>query len=181
MEKNQVLCKKCNKIYSSPSSLSNHKKRMHQEANLQIIEKNNITSINCKFCNKLFSCSQNRWKHEKYRCKVKKNDEADKTIILDLQEKIIKLEEKIQNINVVKQPENEQNIITIVEFGEEPINVISKKDKNEILNSGYGSIFKLIDILHHSKKYPQFHNIQINNLKDKYLKIYKKKRRLYNC
>ena len=53
-------CSICNKVYSSKTSLSNHKRNTHG------IKKNkNNECYNCKHCNKEYSLYKSKWKHEK--------------------------------------------------------------------------------------------------------------------
>jgi hypothetical protein len=64
------------------------------------------------------------------------------------------------------------NNITLVAYGSEDM---SKLDKNEILRilkQGYNSTVKLTETIHFNPKYPEFHNIYITNMKDKYAMMY---------
>jgi hypothetical protein len=52
---------------------------------------------------------------------------------------------------------------------------MTKLDRNEILRVlkvGYDSTIRLTETLHFNPKYPEFHNIYITNMKDKYAMIY---------
>ena len=153
-------------------------------------------SLSCKYCKKQFNHRNNRWRHEK-TCKSK-----DSVIVIDankiilLENKIIELENKInattnksinktnKNINKTNNTNNGtinntttgtiiNNTTNIkVSFGEEDLEKISTKDQKSILNYGYMSMIKLIEMMHLNKEYPEFNNIKIHNLKDKYAKIY---------
>ena len=129
-------------------------------------------SYNCRFCTRNFTLRQYRWRHEK-KCKL----ESDKIVLLE--NKIKELENKIITTNntnngtINNSINNSINNITNIKvsFGDEEIDQITSKEKKNILNSGYSSLVKLIELVHLNKGYPQFQNIKINNLKDKFAKI----------
>ena len=83
----RYTCEKCNKLYSSASSLWNHRTKKHKVQNNSIEQHNNsseqhnnsiepkITAIksehfNCRFCDKLYKHQQSRSRHE-IICKTK--------------------------------------------------------------------------------------------------------------
>ena len=185
---NLLRCNCCNKYYSSKSSLCNHNKKFHNNSlthkstiiaqNSTIIAQNSTliapNNYNCKYCNKNFSRNYCVIRHEKI-CKNKKNILIDTDEILILKKKIIELENKIGNNTVNNTNNGIINNITNnikVSFGDEDIEKLSTKDKKKILNSGYCSLVKLIEMIHLNKDYPQYQNIKINNLKDKFAKTY---------
>lgn len=135
----------------------------------------NTTKNTCKFCNKIFSRNDSRTRHEKI-CKEKKNKIIEFTKIELLENKIKELENIITINNCTNNGTIINNINTInnikITFGKEEIDKILKKDKKKILNSGYSSLIKLIEIMHLNKEYPQYQNIKIHNLKDKYAKTF---------
>jgi len=180
-DKNVLRCNICTKYYSSKSSLCNHNKKYHSNSvilNSTLIAQNSTliapNKYNCKYCNKNFSRNYCVTRHEK-TCKNKKNMLINSDEILKLQNKIIELENKIGNNTVNNTNNGTINNITNnikVSFGDEDIDKISTKDKKKILNSGYCSLIKLIELIHLNKDYPQYQNIKINNLKDKFAKTY---------
>uniref|UniRef100_A0A6C0HYT2 C2H2-type domain-containing protein n=1 Tax=viral metagenome TaxID=1070528 RepID=A0A6C0HYT2_9ZZZZ len=95
-------CKICNKIYSTSSSLSNHKKKFHNENIIKYDKKNEENKLyNCKYCEKKYKSHTARWSHEK-KCiiKVKDKHEDEKQIIIDkLKDEIIELQKKLIKTN----------------------------------------------------------------------------------
>ena len=185
-------CTICNKKYSSYKSLWNHNKKYHIDcvipnntnvilSNTNVTPNSNAINYNCKYCNKEFKLRQYRWKHEKI-CKHKeKLVLVNPNELVELKNKIKELEDKIvtnasnnTNNGTINNNNNQTNITNNIKvtFGEEEIDMLSVKNKKKILNSGYLSLIKLIEMVHLNKDYPQFQNIKIHNLKDKFAKIY---------
>ena len=192
MEKvnSKYYCDICDKYYKSVNSLSNHKRKFHNNNKPNFsqdkpdyqfdISQNGL--YECRFCNKKYKHIQSRWKHEQ-KCKVEYNDEKEilqkenlelkkelkeiKQQMLDLMNKTCKMHPKtLQKINNQLNNCNITNI-NIVKFGKEDVmNTLSRKEKLKILNNGYQSFNKLIEYVHFNDKYPQFKNIAITNLKD---------------
>lgn len=53
--------------------------------------------------------------------------------------------------------------------------IFLKLDKKEIINvlrNGFNSTLKLTETIHFNPKHPEFHNIYITNMKDKYAMMY---------
>ncbi len=107
------ICKTCNKTYSSYSSLWNHNKNIHKNAD---INKQKITKkeqeitkniYNCKYCNKIYNIQQSKWYHEQ-KCKVifdeKEQETQNNEIKIAEINKEIKLAEiELEKINANKE------------------------------------------------------------------------------
>jgi len=74
----------------------------------------------------------------------------------------------INNINNVKYTTN----IVLVGFGKEDYTKIAKKDLLKSFKSGFNSAVELLEIVHFNPKYPEFHNVYIPNMKNKYAMCY---------
>ena len=120
MNKNdKIQCKKCNKTYSSKSSLCNHNKKFHNEKTSEIqsnpkvtIEVNQSKSTSnpniseyvkdettktfpCKYCKKNYNYKQSKWRHEQI-CKSKITEiERIKEENLKQKQQIIELQQKL--------------------------------------------------------------------------------------
>ena len=173
-------CKICNKEYKSYKSLWNHNKIKHYnndenvENMLKNVENNNEldSKLLCKFCNKKFKSQSNKCQHENNHCKLNKTNIKMKI----LENKINQLEKKIhKKISIKTINKNNGTIINNnikVSLGNENIDHLSKTDQLNILNCGYTSIIKIIELLNLNPHLPQYNNILVTNLKDKYCKIY---------
>jgi hypothetical protein len=64
------------------------------------------------------------------------------------------------------------NNIVIVGHGKEDMSKIDSADILKVLKNGYNSTIHLTETVHFNPKYPEFQNIYISNIKDKYAMMY---------
>jgi hypothetical protein len=176
-------CKVCNKNYSGASSLWNHNNKFHKSGiildNTLIIPDNTLIihdkKYNCRSCFKLFTNFQNRWKHEKI-CKNKKEK------ILELEEKINNLEDKIKNTTINNTINNTTinnttnnnngiiNNITINTFGKENLYKLDTTEiKKLIKNNNY--LVDIIGLLNFNKNLPENHSFCNTSLEGNYVSV----------
>jgi hypothetical protein len=74
------------------------------------------------------------------------------------------------NININNTMITHNNIL--VAYGKEDFTKIDQKDFLKVLHNGYNSTIKLTEMMHFNPKYPEYHNIYISNMKDKYAMMY---------
>jgi len=60
----------------------------------------------------------------------------------------------------------------LVGYGKEDISKLDKSELIKALQNGFYSTTKLTEALHFNPKYPEYHNIYISNIKDKYAMMY---------
>jgi hypothetical protein len=148
--------------------------------------------INCKYCNKEFNKKQSKSRHELNYCKerikkldiknetnqfVKKDELKDFIIeeaknLVDKLMKSLKIHPKTLNkinnqLNNINNGtiNNTNNTINIVQLGRENLSdILSNKEKINILNRQAMSINDLVELVHTSDKYIQFKNVYITNL-----------------
>jgi hypothetical protein len=135
-----IICKYCNKEYSSQSSRSNHIKKYHSEICQQNIDKcqknvnkiltHNIEEDNklkCNKCKKLFKSRQGKWVHEK-KC----NDNSIE--IINKNEKIEK--QNIEIIEIKKEMEKLKNMLQqALKIHPKTLTKINKQLNNNTLNN----------------------------------------------
>lgn len=183
----KFTCDKCNKNFTQNINLMYH------------IDHNSckIRYHRCIYCNKNFATKNSMYRHMKHSCRVKKQDEDAKKAIYEqllelhkqvdeLKNKSNKLEaynKKLANVNkklrcnkiVNNHSINNgtiNNNIVLIGYGKEDL---SKIDKNHILKSfkkGYYSTIYLTEAVHFNPMYPEYHNVYISNIKDKYAMMY---------
>ena len=189
-----LTCEHCNKIYASMSSRCNHIKKFHSEkVNLsKPIKNSGQLKINCKYCNKEFNKKQSKSRHELKYCKEKikqaeqksesnqfvKKDELKDFIIEEAKNLVDKLMKSLKihpkTLNKINNQlnninngtiNNTNNTINIVQLGRENLSdILSNKEKINILNRQAMSINDLVELVHTSDKYIQFKNVYITNL-----------------
>jgi hypothetical protein len=62
--------------------------------------------------------------------------------------------------------------INLIGYGKEDLSKIDKKDILRAIQHGFDSTIKLTETLHFNPQYPEYHNIYITNMKDKYAMMY---------
>lgn len=176
--KKEYECKYCENKFASNISMYRHmrlncKIKKEQDAEkdeiynklLQLEEENNML--------KNGEMTNNR-KHND--SKITKLERENRKLKRDMRE----INKKLQTVsNVINNTNNTMNInngtinnITLVAYGSEDM---SKLDKNELLKAlrnGFNSTLLLTETVHFNPKYPEFHNIYITNMKDKYAMMY---------
>ena len=144
----------------------------------------------CIHCGKEFKSRQGKYKHIKYYCKKKKEDEDKDIIIKELKERNEELKSMIEklinsksnvnngtiNNNTAKRDINTTNNIQINNYGSENIEYITDKVFKKLLTKPMSAITRLIELKHFHPKHPENHNVKITNIHDKYAKIYQDKK-----
>ena len=148
---------------------------------------------NCRFCNKCYDKRQSRWYHEQ-KCKIifeennKKNKLENEKLIneIDNLKKILhktlkvkpNLLNKINNSKINNNSNNtintnNNNIINIVKFGTEKLQeIFTDKQMFNLIKNGGSCINESIKYIHFNDKKPEYKNIFITNLKDKYAYVF---------
>ena len=188
------------KLYCKVTKLETKDNISQQEA---IIKQNVIDGKRNKniynYCDKIFSSKSSLCRHINHNCKVYKAQNKEKEDIynelkrLREENKIIKKEledyKKKNNKNIIMNNTTNNNTtnnttnntinnttnnnLIMFSFGKEDI---SKIETNEILKAmkmGFHSTLKLTDAIHFNPKHPEYHNVYIPSMKDKYAMIYK--------
>ena len=195
-------CDKCNKNYASYQSLWIHTKKYHNNSdnhfdnhdnhfdnhdnhfdNHTNNHKNPLTkNYNCRKCNKIFSCFQNRWRHEK-KCKETNSNENLKKEIIELKNKVYKLENKKTNNKSTMNIKINGNVINgnnhdsgskqiIYKTGTEDIDKITYDEVSTIFNNEISSVIKLIELVNFSENKPENHSFCSTALESPYLSFY---------
>lgn len=160
-----------------------------------------LNNNQCVYCESKFAHKNSVVKHMKGRCKEMRKIEEEKKEIFD-QLKALKdenkelkyiikgISEKFDNvisnnksiINNNKEIQNNYNNngneniiqqnINLVPYGTENIDLIDKRLIINSLNKVYSAPLYLTDAIHYNEKFPEFHNIYIPSVKDKYAMKY---------
>lgn len=192
----ELICEYCNKTYSSYQSRSNHIKRYHKHENFTISAddkqdykldiKNKDTNYKCNNCNKSYKHFQSRWRHEKTCENIIENKENIE--IKEMKEQMNKCENEIVELKNLLQKalkmhpktlnkiNNNGGIINngtmnvqIVQLGHENLHeVLTTKQKLNILNRQAMSINDLVELINVSPEYKKYRNVCITNLQSSF-------------
>jgi len=146
-------------------------------------ENNNI----CRFCNNIFSCYYSKWRHEKYRCKIKKqqiiihNNKLDE--LEELKNKINTLENKkeismMNSNNTNTNSNNTINVINLRAYNDPNMEHVNMKYLNNLfkklnVTDGTNGLFEIIKDTQCNKNYKENMNIVLPSLKNrKFIKVF---------
>jgi hypothetical protein len=161
-------------------------------------EKKEKMSINCCYhCDNVFSSQSSMYRHMKSSCKVIKKEKDNKQQIydelkqlreenerinkkLEVMEKHIKSERKTHTVTntVVNGDVNNGTVVNgnvniTISFGQEDISKIGDTCIRKAIGTGFHSALELTDAIHFNPKYPEYHNVYIPSMKDKYGMVYR--------
>jgi Zinc finger, C2H2 type len=170
------LCNLCNRTFKRKENLNNHQlKKVCQNKNHQ-----------CSKCNGSFTSKGSLNRHIRQICGKDCNGEDNEgellklikdmqTQINDLKEenKIIKSEKVNNSINNSTIYNGDVNItVNVVPFGKEDLSKLNKNDLLKVFRGGFNSALRLTETTHFNPNYPEFHNVYISSMKNKYAMTY---------
>jgi hypothetical protein len=170
-------CENCSKEFNRKSTYETHIQRKNP------CKKDIHINNQCSYCDKIYSAKYNLNVHLK-TCEKKQMDDDNKLQIEELkkmfekkfeeQQKKIDELSHISNINetnnniTVTENSNNNNIINninIYNAGKEDLSHLSKEDILKICTSGTYYPIVAAEVIHCNKKYPQYQNFLISNLR----------------
>lgn len=188
----------CSKTIQNESS--NNTIESNKIINNEKIEEKNNKEYSCYYCFKKFTTNSNWCRHMNNNCKIKKQQEQTKETtyqnLLDkfeqLNNKVINLEnllteERKKNKTITQniETQNTQNIetqnthngdnivnINLIAYGKENLDKIDVRYVLEALKRGISSIPIMAERIHFNVKYPEFQNVYITNMNQKYGMVY---------
>ena len=134
----------------------------------------------CNYCNKCYSTNSNLHKHMR-NCKHKKE-------IIDKDNKILELEQKIETLLIrnntinnnnshnttnITNNNNSKNVFILNNYGNENKDYITNDYLLSLLKKPFQAIPELIKYTHFNDEHPENQNIKITNKKQPYVKIRK--------
>lgn len=185
-------CENCGKTFTAKNSLTYHtknnacKKAEHQ----------------CKGCGKFYTSATNMYRHMRTVCKDNLQSNAIEVMdnkydqifgrLLQLENENKELRNELDNVkhtgsnnanmvnnghinngNVYNGDVNTMNItVNVVPFGKEDLSKIDKNEMLKVFRSGFNSALRLTETTHFNPKYPEYHNVYISNMKNKYAMTY---------
>lgn len=176
-------CKYCNKDYKTNNSRINHYNNIHKEEYLKAKEdelENNKT-FSCNKCGKEYINRQSKYQHQK-KCtsenykELNKENNMLKNLLIDLIKNNKLSPKHLKNINngTINNGNHNNNItVNLQNFGDEDIiELLSKKEVLEILSKKLLSLEESVKTVHLNKDHPEYKNIIIKNIKNKYAYVW---------
>jgi hypothetical protein len=167
-------CKYCDKKFTSETNMYRH---MRETCKTKKEEENNKNMIYERLI-----------KLEEQNERLLKLEELNKKLVkeMDNMKKKMKTTEAVKNntitgdVNIntnvnngmVNNGDMNVNNVILVAYGKEDFTKFDQKDILKALHNGYNSPIKLTEIMHFNPKYPEYQNIYISNMKDKYAMMY---------
>lgn len=161
----KYFCKLCEKGFTTQTNMYRHMrincfiKRENEKEKVEIYEK----LLTLENENKKIKEDNDK----KLEMLKKENQKLKKDIIL-VKKQMNQTTIKTTNINngVIN------NNIILVGYGKEDLSKLNKSELLKILQNGYNSTIKLTEALHFNPKFPEYHNVYISNIKDKYAMMF---------
>jgi hypothetical protein len=186
------ICKFCEKTFTTAQSMYRHIRTVCDMKKQEDSRRNEIFErlIKIEETNELLSLKREnellKEQHELSSLKreiefLKENNASSKRENGKLKKKVIKMEKLIKsntgtiNNNLIMNVNNgvvNNNNVTLVAYGLEDMSKLDKIDMANVFQNGYNSTLKLTETLHFNPKYPEYHNVYIPNMKDKYAMMY---------
>lgn len=180
----QLLCDICGKEFTDKRSRTYH-------VSHRVCEKK---EYECSYCGSKFTTKTAMYRHIRSSCKIKKREddrrdniyerllnlESNNSMLMEENEKLKKKVEKMEcgknmvtnnNVNYGNIQYNINNI-NLVAHGKEDLSKIDKNELLKVFRSGFNSTFKLTETMHFNPEYPEFHNVYISSMKNKYAMMY---------
>ena len=167
----EYICSKCTKSFCKKSSYDCH-------INRKFLCVKDTNELNCIHCNKIYSTKYNLKIHM-ISCNIniivedenKTQIEELRKMLLEQQKKIDELSHITENNKNITVTDNStinnttNNVINIYNAGKEDLSHLSKEDIIKICTSGTYYPLVAAEIIHCNKKYPQYQNYLISNLR----------------
>jgi hypothetical protein len=178
-----IICEFCNKIFNTRSAKSKHKKKctiilnkIEENDMTKIQEENKQKELELQIKKEEVLLKKEESKILQLKIKLQQSEKIDNITLRKLNKLLLQRNKRITNIQNNNQQINNNNIINnfqLIGFGKEDdiAEILTKQEKKMIMNAKFGSLEKLIEIVH-CGKYSQFKNIIITNMKDNYMYKY---------
>jgi len=166
---NNTICEYCHNEYSSASCLNRHKKSC-KRARINKDE-DDIDKI----FNELIDVHKDKRLLKAYDMMVKMKEENENLkvkVIINNKEGDTITNNTTNNYNNSTINNGIVNNIYLVGYGKEDMDRIDRLDLLKVFRTGFNSPLMLTETMHFNPKYPEFHNVYIPSMKDKYAMIY---------
>jgi hypothetical protein len=160
------MCKFCEKTFTTATS-------MYRHINHTCRMKKNEDSKRDEIYERLLELEKNN------KVLIQKTEHFEKEN-KDLKKEVIILKKNVNKVSKITHNTTNNNIINngivaninLIGYGKEDLSKIDKKDILKAIQHGFDSTIKLTEILHFNPKHPEYHNVYITNVKNKYAMMF---------
>jgi hypothetical protein len=163
-------CKYCNKGFTAKTNMYTHIRNSCREKKKEDDDRENILE-------RLVKLEEKNKQLEKDHEEIEKLKKQNKKIVKENEKlkKIVKIDNSIKTNNInngtINNNNNNLNVI-LVGYGKEDMSKINKNDMLKILQYGYDSTLHLTNRVHFNPELPEYNNIYISNMKDKFAMMF---------
>ena len=165
-------CKYCNKNFTSQSNMYRHIRTVCKVKKATDQQKDEIYERLVRLEEMNARVMEENKKYAKEIEKLKSNSQK--------MERVIKSNKTTRNINNgvninghnVNINNGIINNVTLIAHGKEDVSKIDRSELIKVFGSGFNSTLKLTETMHFNPKYPEFHNVYISSMKNKYAMVY---------
>ena len=122
----------------------------------------------CKFCNKILSTRTSRYRHERYHCKHRSNQNNQTNNYIENQNITNNHIENQTNIN----NQTQNNTINILNYKETDVDFLTLKQIRYCINEHIYCVKRLIEMIHLNQNKPENMNIFVQSLNNKYCQVF---------
>ena len=168
----KYICQWCDKSLSSSSSLYRHKKSCKNRNNCNDSDEEIDNGFELSENELKEFVPQDKMAEKIYQMLLKMQEENN-----ELRVKVTRLENDPKVVNNTTNNNCNINNGTVnnyylVGYGKEDMSKVDHSDLLKGMRLGFNSTLNLIDSVHFNPKYPEFHNVYISSMKNKYAMMY---------
>lgn len=170
LNKNIIKCDICNKVFSFYQNKWRHAKKCKETLNSKLLEENKFLKESVKSLTnevKELKTLKNDFEELKKQLSASMNSncKVHPKTLTKINKQLIDKQINNNQININDNKVINNNTINLITLGKEDLsNVLSKKEKINILNERCMSLEHFIRYIHFNENYPQFQNILITNI-----------------
>ena len=160
-------CKYCNKGFTVKTNMYTHIRNSCKEKKKEDNDREDILERLVKLEEKNKQLEQDHIEIEKLKKQNKKIVKENEKL-----KKFVKIDKSIKTNNINNGTINNNLNVILVGYGKEDMSKINKDDMIKILQQGYDSTLHLTNRVHFNPELPEYNNIYISNMKDKFAMMF---------
>jgi hypothetical protein len=164
------MCKYCDKGFTTKNSMWRHMKHNCKTKKEKDTEKQTTFELLKTLAENKVSDNIELKNLRNENKQLREDMEKIRTTLKIMESSFPMVSNTVNNMNINNGIVN--NNIILVGYGNEDMSKLSKLEILNAIQNGYESTVKLTGALHFNPKYPEYHNVYISNMKDKYAMMF---------